>query len=145
MSGKALVPLAEELELCRQHLEVMSYRKGSTFTLVSRVNAAQRVPPAIFHTLIENALTHNAYAGGAVFGLEAAEAANGRRVYRLRSPLQRSDSERGSAVERGRRRGEGTGHAYVKARLQEAFGDAWSFTAGPDGGEWLDTIETPKA
>jgi hypothetical protein len=143
MSGKALVPLAEELELCRQHLEVMSYRKGSTFTLVSRVDAAQRVPPAIFHTLLENALTHNAYAGGAVFRLEAAEAANGRRVYRLRSPLERRDGERGSAVEHGRG-GEGRGHAYVKARLQEAFGNAWSFTAGPNGGEWLDTIETPK-
>jgi LytS/YehU family sensor histidine kinase len=76
MSGEALVPLAEELELCRQHLEVMSYRKGSTFTLVSNVDAAQRVPPAIFHTLLENALTHNAYTGGAVFRLEAAEAAN---------------------------------------------------------------------
>jgi hypothetical protein len=32
----------------------------------------------------------------------------------------------------------------VKARLQEAFDDAWSLAAGPDGGEWLDTIETPK-
>jgi hypothetical protein len=144
MSGKALVPLAEELELCRQHLEVMSYRKGSSFTLVSDgVDAAQRVPPAIFHTLLENALTHNAYAGGAVFRLEAADAANGRRVFRLRSPLERGEGERGSAGESGRG-GEGRGHAYVKARLQEAFGDAWSFTAAPNGGEWLDAIEMPK-
>lgn len=137
MSGKTLVPLAEELELCRQHLKVMSYRRQCAFTLASEgVKEAERVPPAIFHTLLENALTHNAYKYGAAFRLEAGTSARGRRVYRLRSPRE----------ERARtHNGEGKGQAYVRARLQEAFGEEWSFAAGPAGGEWVDTIEVPRA
>ncbi|WP_187775565.1 histidine kinase [Luteimonas suaedae] len=137
MSGKKLVTLADELELCRRHLEVMSYRKDHKFALNSDdVDITQHLPPATLHTLLENALTHNAYAGGAVFTLEAAKSASRRRSYRLRSPLE--------SRPRGRGR-DGRGHAYVRARLQEAFGDDWSFVAGPEGTEWVDTIEIPKA
>ncbi|NZA25557.1 histidine kinase [Luteimonas sp. SJ-92] len=137
MSDKTLVPLADELELCRRHLEVVSYRQDRVFALDSDgVDVSGRLPPATLHTLLENALTHNAYAGGAVFTLEAAESGGGRSSYRLRSPFE------GRA--RGRRR-DGRGHAYVRARLREAFGDDWSFAAAPEGVEWVDTIEIPRA
>jgi LytS/YehU family sensor histidine kinase len=139
MSGKILVPLADELELCRRHLEVMSYRKDHVFVLNSDdVDLAQCLPPATLHTLLENALTHNAYAGGAVFTLETARSASGLRACRLRSPLEGRTRRSGCD-------GRGRGHAYVSARLQEAFGDDWSFVAGPEGAEWVDTIEMPKA
>jgi LytS/YehU family sensor histidine kinase len=136
MSGKMLVPLAEEIQLCRQHLQVMGYRKDRAFTLVTpSVDGTQRVPPAIFHTLIENAVTHNSYARGAELRLDASDSTNGRVTYQLRSPFERSTWAGG----------EGRGHAYVRARLQEAFGDRWSFTSGPDGADWVDTIDIPKA
>lgn len=137
MSGRTLVPLADELDLCRRHLEVMGYRQGQSFTLVSDgVDGSQRVPPAAIHTLLENALTHNRYTSGAAFRLETADGASGRRAYRLHSPL---------AGERAPGRGDGRGHAYVRARLQEAFGNDWAFTSGAADDEWIDVIELPKA
>jgi hypothetical protein len=136
MSGRTLVPLADELDLCQQHLKVMGYRKEQSFTLVSDgVDSSQRVPPTVIHTLLENALTHNRYGDGAVFRLVAVAAPSGRRAYQLRSPLADSSAAR---------RSDGSGHAYVRARLQEAFGDDWAFTAGPANGEWVDAIEMPR-
>lgn len=135
MSGKTLVPLADELDLCRQHLKVMGYRKEQLFTLASDVDVSQRVPPAVIHTLLENALTHNRYTAGAAFRLEVVTAPSGRRAYRLRSPLAGASTSR---------RGDGRGHAYVRARLQEAFGNDWAFTPGPADGEWIDVIEMPR-
>ena len=137
MSGRTLVPLADELDLCRRHLAVMGYRQNQSFTLVSDgVDMGQRLPPAVIHTLLENALTHNGYTGGAVFRLATAATASGRRAYRLHSPLAGVPSVR---------RGDGRGHAYVRARLQEAFGDDWAFASGPGDGEWIDVIELPRA
>lgn len=137
MSDRQLVTLAEELELCRRHLDVMGYRSDRTFALIADgAEPGERLPPGLLHTLIENALTHNAYANGAVFELEAARTASGRRIYRLRSPHEARPRERHD---------EGRGHAYVKARLSEAFGEDWSFASGPEGGEWIDTIELPGA
>jgi hypothetical protein len=136
MSGKKLVPLADELDLCRQHLTVMGYRKEQRFTLVSDgVDLSQPVPPAVVHTLIENALTHNRYTEGAVFRLASVAAPSGRRAYRLHSPVAGELSAPSS---------DGRGHAYVRARLQEAFGNDWAFTSGPADGEWIDAIEMPR-
>lgn len=136
MSGRTLVPLADEIDLCRRHLEVMGYRQGQSFTLVcTGVDMSQPVPPAVVHTLVENALTHNRYTAGAVFRLETAAIGGGQRAYRLHSPLAEA-----RAACRG---GDGRGHAYVRARLQEAFGQAWAFSSGPAGGDWIDAIEMP--
>jgi hypothetical protein len=137
MSGRTLVPLADELDLCRQHLKVMGYRKEQVFTLASDgVDTSQRIPPTVIHTLLENALTHNRYTEGAAFRLVTAEAPSGRRAYRLHSPLAGASTARDS---------DGRGHAYVRARLQEAFGSDWTFAAGPAGGEWIDALEVPRA
>ena len=136
MSGKKLVPLGDELDLCRQHLAVMGYRKEQRFALVSDgVDLAQPVPPAVVHTLIENALTHNGYTDGAVFRLVAVAGVRGRRTCRLYSPRAATGTAGGGA---------GKGHAYVRARLREAFGDDWAFKSGPDDGEWVDEIEMPR-
>jgi hypothetical protein len=114
----------------------MGYRKEQSFTLVSDgVDTSQQVPPTVIHTLLENALTHNRYGEGAVFRLVAGAAPSGRRSYQLRSPLAGASAAC---------RSDGRGHAYVRARLQEAFGDEWAFTAGPADGKWIDAIEMPR-
>jgi hypothetical protein len=135
MTGAATVPMAREIELCRLHLRVMSLRQNKPFELrADNVRLDAPVPPAIFHTLIENALTHNHYTDGAVFVLEETSAGSGRRVYRLRTPSKRT-SDATSA---------GKGHQYVKARLRDVFGEHWQFSSGPQSpGEWIDAIEVP--
>ena len=135
MTGAATVSMAQELELCRLHLRVMSLRQNQPFELrADNVRLDAPVPPAIFHTLVENALTHNHYTDGAVFQLEEEAADPARRIYRLRTPLMRTASA-GSA---------GKGHRYVTARLRDVFGEQWRFSSGPHSpGEWLDFIEVP--
>src|SRR3546814_13160437 len=59
VSGRALIPLEDELALCRAHLEVMGFRRDQAFVLDARLDPdSQAVPPAVLHTLIENAFTH---------------------------------------------------------------------------------------
>lgn len=135
MSGAAAIPMQQELELCRHHLAVMGFRKDQSFELhVHNVDPNARVPPAIFHTLLENALTHNHYDDGALFTLEE-QVEGDNRVYRLRSPL----CSEGRAKSAG-----GMGHSYIRARLRNAFGERWRFLSGTAAqGQWVDTIEVP--
>jgi LytS/YehU family sensor histidine kinase len=135
MTGAATVSMAQELELCRLHLRVMSLRQNQPFELrADHVRLDAPVPPAIFHTLVENALSHNHYTDGAVFLLEEETAGPDRRIYRLRTPLKTTAPAASS----------GKGHHYVRARLRDVFGEHWQFSSGPQSsGEWLDSIEVP--
>jgi hypothetical protein len=129
------VPLGQEIELCRHHLRVLGYRRNQQFTLkADGVDLDTPVPPAILHTLIENAFTHNTHANGTEFVLSASAQANGRYHCELRSPLTNRDRTLG---------GSGKGHAYIRARLRHAFGDNWAFSANAVAGEWRDCVEVP--
>jgi hypothetical protein len=130
LSGRPLITLREELELCRQHLVLMGFRGDQSFVLETQdVQMEALVPPALFHTLLENALTHNRYTAGARFVLKE-EVPGPWRTWQLRSPRT------GHAARAG---GRGTGHAYVQATLRHAFG------ARADGLEWVDTVSVPCA
>jgi hypothetical protein len=135
MGEASTVPLGQELELCRHHLRVMGFRRNRRFTLRAQgLNLETPVPPALFHTLIENAFTHNAHADGAEFVLTEQAVPNGRRRYELRSPRTRTAAHGGV----------GKGHAYVRARLRHAFGDNWYFSSTPAvNSEWIDCVEIP--
>jgi hypothetical protein len=131
MSDATLIPMRQELDLCRHHLEVMGFCGDRTYQLRDDgVNPQGMVPPAIIHTLLENALTHNHYTAGAVFTLsERTEKTE--RIYTLRSPLAGGVRAAGSG---------GTGHAYVRARLRAAFGERWRFESRAIDGEWRDIV-----
>lgn len=135
MADARTVPLARELELCRAYLQLMGFRQGVPFSLEvrGRVDADAPVPPALFHTLLENAFSHQRYVRAATFLLEA-EAADGRRRYRLVAPA-------GEGPPRTAAVGEGTGMRYVEARLEEAFPRAWRLEGGPSAGGWETRVE----
>ncbi|MGH8147410.1 MAG: histidine kinase [Rhodanobacteraceae bacterium] len=138
VASRQLIPLSDELALAQTHMAVMGFRHDQTYELrcANPVGTA-RVPPAIFHTLAENALTHNRYESRCVtFSLEAEHLATRRWRYTFRCPP--ADNERTCNAE-------GTGSAYIKARLGEAYGKDWSFHAGPDAdGGWVTVIEVPE-
>jgi len=104
-----------ELSLCRAHVALMRERLELDLALrASGIDPSDTVPPALFHTLIENALTHGRFAGPAELTLDA-ERTGARRRYRLVSP----ESAPAPAAR------EGTGLRYVRARLQDCCGDRW--------------------
>jgi hypothetical protein len=144
VSGEKLIPIEQELELCRAHLHVMSLRKGAGCTLeVNGVDPHARVPPALFHTLIENGLTHLLPRNGRLeFELRADPLPVGGR-YTL---LARGDPQ-ASSTQSTETKGpdgavpDGTGLRYIKARLEESFTGRWTLAGMPVTGGWETTIE----
>lgn len=120
LAGKRRVTMGEEIELCRAHLKLMGFRNDRDFELVvENVDLKRQVPPTLFHTLLENAFSHNRYSRpGAVFQLRQ-WIQNGHIHYQFLAPR--------GAGPRGEQRSGGTGTTYIKARLKEAYGDQWSY------------------
>jgi len=135
MSAEKLIPLSQELDLCRAHLRVMSLRTSKTWRLeAENLDLAALVPPALFLTLIENGFTHQRVATpSAAFVLRQERAPNGAKSYIFESP--------GSPPDVPARAPGGTGLRYVKARLEESFPGRWSFRQGPIAGGWQSIIE----
>lgn len=133
MSNRRLVSTADELRLCRSHLSNLSLRKDVAYDLeVEGIDEARSVPPTVFHTLLENAITHGPTDEGRILLRLSAES-NGAGVrYVFESP---AGEENGS--------GPGTGTRYIEARLREAWGDDWSFRQGRHGAVWRAVIEAP--
>ncbi|HYC62365.1 MAG TPA: histidine kinase [Thermoanaerobaculia bacterium] len=129
MSTKTLVPVDEELRLCRSHLANMSLRKDVAYSLeVDGIDGARLIPPAIFHTLIENAITHGSSAPQVTMRLSYVN-----KTYIFEAPV---------APPRNSEELVGSGTRYIEARLREAFGAAWSFRQGRAGDVWRVEIAT---
>jgi hypothetical protein len=139
-SKEKMVLVSEELRLCRLHLEVMGLRQDKQYTLTAdAVPDAETIPPLVFHTLVENGLTHG-YAkknsGTFVFSRQTRSGAIAYSLF--------NDSIVDSSKPVGLPH-EGTGLRYVKTRLEEAFPGAWKLESGPAKDGWEVTIQLSTA
>lgn len=127
VSSKDKIPLSQEIELCDAHLQIMSYRQDQTLTLHKDIeDASQQIPPAIFHTLVENALTHNRYNEDKVsFLLRQRLHEDGSIQYELLVPMGAQKNAQ------KKQRGRGLGFTYIEARLEEAWPGAYQIEEGP--------------
>lgn len=139
VSGFKLIPLTQELDLCRAHLRIMSLRKDARCTLDTQlVDEAALVPPALFHTLVENGLTHLRPRGGEQrFTLR--QTREGERLHYTLT-AEGEPARRTPAVSSAEFR-EGTGIRYIKARLDESFAGGWKLDAAPVAGGWRTSIQ----
>ena len=137
ISHKRLIRMDEEIRLCRIHLEIMSHRKGRAYHMnLDGVDLNRRTPPAIFHTLVENAITHNPYTLPEVEFRLSEHSQDGQCRYVFESPLAQPVVS--SALT------EGTGLRYIRARLEESFGKDWKLESGPQGTFWRTEIQVPS-
>ena len=119
ISDKRLIPLDQELQLCRSYLEVMRIRHDVAYPFNIRIAAEDiQLPPALIHTLIENGVTHS-------------EPCEGKVTFLLEAQKEGSTTTLGLQVW-GRfdlkpQRQEGTGIKYIKSRLEESFSNGWTF------------------
>ncbi|WP_299459196.1 histidine kinase [uncultured Microscilla sp.] len=139
ISSQKLITLSQEIALCEAHIAVMRYRKNTVYTLdVQCEKDDVMIPPAIFHTLLENGITHSdAQAGGLVFMLKQQLHAQGV-TYVFTSKHRQSTNE---ATTKGTN---GTGHRYIKARLDESFPGRWEFYSENTSSGWQDIIHLKK-
>lgn len=135
--GEKVIPIEDEIGICRLHLEVMSLRHDKSFSLrLEGIKSGEKIPPMVFHTLVENGLTHG-YAGKevGVFVLSRGED-EGEIQFRLFN-----DGMAGKKTAESN----GLGLKYVRARLEEAYGRNWRLDSHPVEGGWLVTIVIQKA
>ncbi len=136
VSDRPMIPLAEEIALCRRHLEVMSFRVDRPFSLaVKGVDEAMEVPPGVLHTLVENAFTHGRFVQGGEFELVSETDKDGVKLALLTPPAQRADVAKTP-------RGEGL--AYVRRRLDAAFGPQARLESGAAGNGWRTVLTIPR-
>jgi sensor histidine kinase YesM len=128
------IPIGQEIDLCRAHLKIMSYRKGADYKLETiDVDETDTIPPMIFHTLVENGLTH---------GYEMKIAG----TFKLKTIKNRdcikyilnNDGEFNSEESKG---STGFGAKYIKGRLEESYPGRWNFTSNKSGLGWESIIE----
>ncbi len=134
VSGEKLIPLGQELELCRAHLRIMSLRRTIACSLeVTGADERAMVPPALLHTLVEGGVTHQTPRDGELKFTLAVDAGEERTCYTLTAHGVNPPAPRPPQ--------EGTGLRYVKARLEESFAGRWSLEAGPVAEGWRTVIE----
>lgn len=130
ISGETQIPMRTELALCHAHLEVMGLRKDCHYQLKTEgLDLDAPIPPAIFHTLIENGITHAAVSPGQIAFLLEGDISQETIRYCLRTPLAPGWKPKNAVKD-------GTGLAYVKMRLQESFPNLWQLEQKPIPGFW---------
>lgn len=151
LSNQSLVTFEQELALCESHLKIMGYRFDAKFELIKRnINLQQRLPPGILLTLIENAFSHNRYDSQTYsFYLEGN---TDRENAKVTSVIFKSMRSAGASSIDLRESDNninglhtGVGNKYVKARLQEAYGDLWSFKEHQEADFWVVTLTFPAS
>lgn len=136
VARQTLIALSDEVDLCRRHLTIMGFRHDRVFTLdAAEPLPAIMIPPAVLHTLVENAVTHGSYRQDAALLLSVS-------VERKQATIS-LHAPPGHQVAKGDF-AEGTGLSYVRARLAEAFGENWTLQCGPGPSDgWRTVISIP--
>ncbi len=155
MAHKKLVSLEQELSLCDSHLKLMGFRQDLEFKLIRDVNIDTEtlVPPAIFHTLLENAISHNHYRSGYV-EFQISQRQSGQidshklkyrhnpittMTYCFKAPKAAMDSFTPKNTINT-----GTGLRYIKARLEESFTGQWNYSETETEDSWVTTLSFPS-
>ena len=131
VSNQQLISIKDELNLCRIHLKIMEYRKSSNFELkTDGLTGDEKVPPGIFHTLLENGITHGyGTKRNGQFVLSKTQN-NGHIEYKFFN-----DGDIASDINNPKR-SKGTGLKYVEARLKGAYKDNWTLVSHEVKGGW---------
>ncbi|WP_421765473.1 histidine kinase [Ekhidna sp.] len=133
---ETLIPISQEIALCRTHLEIMEYRKEIDYSLEEEgIDPEEKIPPAVLHTLLENGITHslpledNSIQFKLIF--------ESTREYKRYTFLTFA-----ARIEQGKNtREEGTGLKYIKARLTESYGTKWDLTSEQADHGWRNMLK----
>lgn len=118
VSDQKLIPITDEIEMCRIHLRIMEYRRNSKFILKTEgLTGDELVPPGIFHTLVENGITHGYGTKNQGTFILSKKIVNQETEYTF---FNDSEVQKESIPSE-----KGTGLKYIEARLRETFADKW--------------------
>ena len=137
MSKLKQVNLQEELALCQKHFNIMKARYQLNIQLdINTVDLLDKdknldqlsIPPAVVHTVIENAFSHNRIKDDDQFKIIISlEESNF--VLKVITPYRATKHQ-----------GTGTGESYIKTRLAEYYGSSWQYESTQQGNSWQTTM-----
>jgi len=136
LAGRRWVRWEQEMVLCQAHAALMAERLERPVSFaVSGGVPGQPVPPALFHTLLENGITHGSSQPGALSFSLAEHREPGRLRWQFVGPgTVREELATGP----GR---EGLGLRYLRARLDDLWPGRWTLEHGPVEGGWQTLLE----
>jgi LytS/YehU family sensor histidine kinase len=134
MENETLIPITQEIALCRTHLEIMEYRKEIRYQWEEEgIDPEQKIPPAILHTLLENGITHS-------LPLED-NSIRFKLIYETRQDTKSyTFLTYANSMRQEPRNEEGTGMKYIKARLTESYQSKWELISAPTDEGWKNII-----
>ncbi|MEO9513274.1 MAG: histidine kinase [Flavobacteriaceae bacterium] len=136
IENQTLIPITQEIVLCRTHIEIMEYRKEIRYSLEEKgIDPEQKIPPGILHTLLENGITHSLPLEDNTIKFKLLfESNSDYKCYTFltfaKAVGQQTDTTK-----------EGTGLKYIKARLSESYQDQWELSSEPVSHGWKNTIK----
>lgn len=136
IENQTLIPISQEIALCRSHLEIMEYRKEIKYSWEDEgIDAEQKIPPGILHTLLENGITHSLPQEDNSIQFKLMYTLNSN--YRSYTFLTFAKTVTDTKEERK----DGTGLKYIKARLTESYQSYWEFSSKPTSDGWKSVIK----
>lgn len=138
IAEQVLIPIRQEIELCKKHISVMQFRKEINYQWEeSGIDENELIPPALFHTILENGITHSSPLEDGSMKFKLTFSAN--------AEYKQYDFETfGKTRIKLKTRDGGNGFGYIKARLTESYGDNWDFASNKSEYGWLTTIKIYK-
>jgi len=138
MADEKLIPISQEIDLCKKHLEIMTYRKEVTYLWEDEnIIQTHKIPPAILHTIIENGITHSKAPVGGQIKFKLTQVNDDFAViYKLEVFAENRETKTSL--------GSGTGFKYIRSRLTESYGDGWDLKSGATPTGWLTEISIHK-
>ncbi len=136
IEDKTLIPIGQEIALCRTHLKIMEYRKEVSYSLEEEgIDPAEKIPPAILHTLLENGITHSLpLEDNSIRFILIFESSREYKIYTFLTFAARTEQGKNTKEE-------GTGLKYIKARLAESYGSKWELTSEQADHGWRNTLK----
>lgn len=132
ISHKKLIRIKDELKLINHYLGIMAVRKNIKFNLDTvNLDEADRIPPGVFLTLVENGITH---------GYENVETGNFR-ISKKESKAFRQYEVFNDGTITDKNTAQGMGLQYVISRLEESYGENYDFVSSPCPGGWVSVIK----
>ena len=134
MADEKLVPIKQEIDLCKKHLEIMTFRKEAIYTWEDEnIDFSKTIPPAIFHTVIENGITHSITPKDDAVRFKLSQVdAHKQIIYRIEVFAENRKKKSVS--------NSGTGFKYIRSRLTESYGDGWGLKSMESPNGWLTEI-----
>lgn len=142
ISDKEKIALKQELELCEAHLKVMSFRRDQQFHIDANADDLKApIPPAIFHTLIENAITHNRYVSSpVVFRLEQKRVGKNFE-YKVQTPIGQPRTDKTNTTLEP----SGFGLQYIETRINQMWPNHAHFEScsNEEQSSWISRLIVP--